>query len=63
MNIRKFTREITLQEGGKINLPIGQVGEVVRLVMIALGKVDDDELQNTLNRYRSAKERQRRYGR
>ena len=52
MNMNEFSRDITLQEGGKKSLDIGQVKEVIRLTLIKLGKMDDKEIIKIINRYR-----------
>lgn len=52
MNMREFARVITEQEGGKVNLSIAQVSEVIRLVMLEFADMDDDDIIRTVNRYR-----------
>ena len=55
MNLNKLARKITLKEGGKVNLPIGQVKEVMKLLFIELAKLKPGEAQRTINRYKHRK--------
>jgi hypothetical protein len=52
MNLNDMARRITLEEGKKKNLTIGDVKEVMRLTFIDLGTFEDKEVIKTLNRYR-----------
>lgn len=52
MNLNNLAKEITLQEGGKINLPIGQVKEVMRIVLQELAKMSETESRRVINRYK-----------
>jgi hypothetical protein len=38
MNLNELAKEVTLAEGKKISLPIGQVKEVIRLVLDRLAE-------------------------
>lgn len=53
MNLNKFAREITLEEGKNDPLGIGNVKEVMRLTFIKLRTYDDKEILKTLNRYKN----------
>lgn len=52
MNLNNLAKEITLQEGGKINLSVAQVKEVIRLLFIKLSLVSQEELKEVLKRFR-----------
>ena len=52
MNLNDFARDITLQEGLKKSVNIGQVKEIIKLVLIALAKMSDEEIDKLLRRYR-----------
>jgi hypothetical protein len=52
MNMREFAKDITLQEGGKVNMNIAQVSEVIKLVMTELATMDDEDIIKAVNRYR-----------
>jgi len=52
-NAREFARQITLLEGGKVNLSIAQVAEVVRLTLTELAKFDRVEYDAIIQRYRN----------
>jgi hypothetical protein len=51
INLNDFAKEITLKEGGKISLPIGQVKEVMKLVFEKLAGMDPEDVQKVLKRY------------
>ena len=51
MNLNDFARGITLQEGLKKSVNIGQVKEIIKLVLIALAKMNGEELHKLLERY------------
>lgn len=51
LDLNKLAREITLKEGKKISLPIGQVKEVVRLTLERLAEEPDKVILGTV-RYR-----------
>jgi len=53
MNLNDFARDITLQEGLKKSINIGQVKEVIKLVFIKLAEMDYLELEKLLDRYRN----------
>jgi predicted DNA-binding antitoxin AbrB/MazE fold protein len=50
-NLNELARKITLQEGKKINLSIAQVKEVIRLVLLELGSLPEEEARATIDRY------------
>jgi hypothetical protein len=52
MNLNDLAREITLEEGKKISLPIGQVKEVIKLTLTKLARYDPAVIENVLRRYR-----------
>ena len=52
MNLNDMAKRITISEGGKKNLSIGQVKEVMKLTLMDLGTFEDKEVLKTVNRYR-----------
>ena len=52
MNLNTLARTITLAEGKKINLTIGQVKEVLRLVLIELADAPIGELMDLFRRHK-----------
>ncbi len=52
MDLNWFSRKVTLKEGKKKSLPIGQVKEVIRVVMSELANEDDGEILRTVKRFR-----------
>lgn len=52
MNLNEFAKEITLEEGKKVNLPIGQVKEVMQLVFKKLAGMNLIEVLEILKKYR-----------
>jgi len=50
INLNEFDREITLQEGKKISLPIGQVKEVRKLIFKKLASYDDATILENIRR-------------
>jgi hypothetical protein len=52
MNLNNFARTITLAEGGKKSISIGQVKECLKLTFIELCKYDDKEILKTIHRYK-----------
>ena len=52
MNLNNLAKQITLQEGGKINLPIGQVKEVMRILLTELALMNEAEVNKVLARYK-----------
>jgi hypothetical protein len=53
IDLNEVAREITLEEGGKINLSEGQVKEVLRLVLTRLASRDLFEVAQTLIHYKN----------
>lgn len=49
--MNKIARTVTLKEGGKVNQPIAQVKETIRLFCIELKKFKTNEVVNLLKRY------------
>ncbi len=52
INMNTLAREIAYREGGKYNLPIAQISEVLKHAMMLMGEVDDDVILNTVDKYR-----------
>lgn len=52
MNLNDLAREITLEEGGRVNLSIAQVKEVLKLTLVQLSFLSQNELEELLKRYR-----------
>jgi len=50
MNLNKFAKEITLAEGKKVSLPIGQVKEVLGITLRLLKKLTIQDLMNVLKK-------------
>jgi len=53
MNLNDMARRITLREGGKLNLSIAQVKEVMRLTLIELAAMCPLEMVKTVMRYQA----------
>ena len=51
IDMNKFAKAITLKEGGKVNLSIGQVKEVLKLTFQELGKYMPSEALEVIERY------------
>lgn len=52
MNLNEFAKEITLQEGKKRQVSIGQVKEIMRLVFMKLAREPDMEVIRLVKRYK-----------
>ena len=52
MNLNTVARYITLKEGGKVSVSIGQVKEILRLTLIEFAKYPTGEVLKTLAKYR-----------
>jgi len=52
LNLNEIATAITLQEGKKVSLPIGQVKEVLRLTLRWLASLPVEEVDTLLRRYR-----------
>jgi predicted DNA-binding antitoxin AbrB/MazE fold protein len=50
-NLNELAKKVTLAEGKKINLSIGQVKEVIRLTLIELASLPMHELTKILVKY------------
>ena len=58
MNLNAFAKRVCLREGGKRNLNIADVKEVIRCVSVELYSQDFEEMRNTFERMmRSAAKR------
>jgi hypothetical protein len=53
VNLNDLAREITLMEGGSVNLPIGQVKEVLKLAFTHLAQHDLFDVALTLQHYKN----------
>ena len=52
MNLNDFAKEITLEEGGKVNLSIAQVKEVLKITLTKLSLLSSNELEELMKRFR-----------
>ncbi len=52
INMIVLAAEISKREGGKYNLPIAQISEVLKHAMMLMGEVDDVAILNTVDKYR-----------
>ena len=52
INLNHLAKNITLKEGKKVILPIGQVKEVLKLTLEFLSFFSDEDVIKLLNRYR-----------
>jgi hypothetical protein len=52
LNLNDLAKEITLQEGGKVNLSIAQVKEVMKILLTELANMTTGEVEDVLRRYR-----------
>jgi hypothetical protein len=52
MNLNDLAIKITLKEGKKISLPIGQVKEVMKITFQELAKMNVVDIANLLKKYR-----------
>jgi len=50
MNLNEIAKNITLKEGKKVSLPIGQVKEVIRLFIEEMGKYTPDDIIKMMQR-------------
>ncbi len=53
INMRELATAIAYREGGKYNLPIAQISEVLKHAFIIIGTEDDDTILNTVDKYRA----------
>lgn len=51
MNLNQLAKNVCKREGGKVNLPIAQVKEVIRCMAIELTTMDMSELGDTFSRF------------
>jgi hypothetical protein len=51
INMNKFAKEIAGEEGGKVNLPIAQIKEVMSLVLKKLASMTRKDCGDVLDRY------------
>lgn len=54
-NLNEFAKQVTLIEGGKINLGISQVKQVMKITLAKLSRLDKATRDNVLDRYASKK--------
>lgn len=52
MNLNEFAKEIASEEGGKVNLSIAQVKEVLKITLIKLSFLSHAELDELMKRFR-----------
>ena len=52
VNLNKLARKITLKEGKKKSISIAQVKEVMKLMLIEIGKLTPEEAGKLIIRYR-----------
>jgi predicted DNA-binding antitoxin AbrB/MazE fold protein len=53
LNLNEIATAITLQEGKKVSLPIGQVKEVMRLTLRWMASLSSEQVETVLRRYRT----------
>ncbi len=51
VNMNDFAREVTLSEGKKSSVGIGDVKEILSITLTMLSKLKEDDLAELLNRY------------
>ena len=54
-NLNELARQVTLLDGGKINLGISQVKEVMKITLAKLARLDETAVKNILKRYNDPK--------
>lgn len=54
-NLNEWSRQVTLIEGGKINLGISQVKEVMKITLASLARLDRGTIDKILDRYNNPK--------
>ena len=55
INLNDLAKEVTLMEGGKVNLPIGQVKEVMKYTFTILSQdYKASEVMEAIERYENA---------
>jgi len=52
MNLNELARRVTEAEGKKVELPIGQIKEVMRIVFQELAAMTSDQVETILKRFR-----------
>lgn len=52
LNLNDLAKEIALEEGKKKPISIGQVKEVMRILLTKLSKMSDERILTVINRYR-----------
>ena len=52
MNLNNIAKEITTEEGGKVNLSIAQVKEVLKIILTKLSFLSPSELEELMKRFR-----------
>ena len=54
INVAAWASDLTRREGGKVSLPVGQVSEVLKLVLDDLARLDVEDVLAELTRRRRA---------
>lgn len=57
MNLNMLAREVAAEEGGKVNQPIGQVKETMRITLTRLAAMPEAEAIKVIRRYRKGAKR------
>lgn len=52
INLNKVAQEVAQKEGGKVNLNIGEIKEVISLTLKNLAKYEDDLILEAVKRYK-----------
>ncbi len=52
LNMNTLAKEVAAMEGGKVNLPIAQISEVLKCTFILLAKKESKDVLDTIDRYR-----------
>lgn len=52
MNLNNLAREVTLKEGMKKSVSIAQVKEIMKILLTELSKLNENEVLNTIRRYK-----------
>jgi len=55
MNMNDFAVKVAKLEGKKVNQPIGQIKETIKITLALLGKESDSDVLKIINRYRKKK--------
>lgn len=52
VNMNDFAKEVTLAEGKKHSVGLGDVKEILKITLTMLSKLDEEDLAELLSRYR-----------